>query len=92
MPTTSATGRRAAKRADNLLLLCRRHHRVVHERGYAVERLTNGRMRFRNPRGAPIPSVPRPPPGNPQRLLAHNHRRGLSIDAQRCASGTGDRT
>ena len=75
---------------DNLLLLCRRHHRLVHEGGYTLERLAGGRLRFRGPRGAPVPAVPRPPPGSRQQLLACNRRRGLSIDAQTCASGDGD--
>jgi hypothetical protein len=42
---------------DNLVLLCRRHHRLVHEGGYAVD----PRMRFYDPHGRPIPSVARPP-------------------------------
>jgi hypothetical protein len=68
----------------NLVLLCHRHHRLVHEGGYAVDQ----RMRFYDPRGRPIPSVPRPPPGNLGALLAS---RGNGIGPNTCASGTGDR-
>ena len=55
---------------DNLVLLCRRHHRLVHEGGYSVERLPGERLRFRGPHGAPIPDSPRPPPGSLDQLVA----------------------
>jgi Domain of unknown function (DUF222)/HNH endonuclease len=46
---------------SNLVLLCRRHHRSVHEDGFQVERLADGEVRFRHPRGWIIPDVPEPP-------------------------------
>src|SRR5262249_10362021 len=36
---------------SNLASLCRRHHRLVHEEGYNVERLFDGELRFRRPDG-----------------------------------------
>ena len=45
----------------NLLLLCRRHHRAVHEDGYRVAREPDGALRFWRPDGRPLPEVP--PPG-----------------------------
>src|SRR5438445_147790 len=36
---------------SNLTLLCRRHHRAVHEEGYQVERRHDGALRFRHPDG-----------------------------------------
>jgi hypothetical protein len=42
----------------NLALLCRRHHRAVHEEGYQVERQTDGELQFRRPDGRVIPDVP----------------------------------
>ena len=40
-----STGRRAGlRRSPNLVLLCRRHHRAVHEEGFQVERLENGAL------------------------------------------------
>jgi hypothetical protein len=72
---------------DNLVLLCRRHHRLVHEGGYGVERLPRGRLRFLDPAGAPVPVAPRPPPGSLVALLAR-HR---EIDASTYCSGYGDR-
>src|SRR5256714_884353 len=43
---------------SNLAMLCRRHHRAVHEEGYQVERLADGALRFRTPHGWLLPDVP----------------------------------
>ena len=43
---------------SNLTLLCRRHHRAVHEEGYQVERLSGGQLQFRRPDGQLLPDVP----------------------------------
>jgi hypothetical protein len=72
----------------NLLLLCRRHHRLVHEGGYSVERLPADRFRFRDPWDRPIPDAPRPPPGSLDRLRQGNQ--SLAIDAATHRSGAGD--
>jgi hypothetical protein len=69
----------------NLMLLCRRHHRLVHEGGWHLDR----RMRFYPPGGRPLPAVPRPPRGYPDQLLERN--RDLGIDADTCESGSGER-
>jgi 5-methylcytosine-specific restriction endonuclease McrA len=42
----------------NLVLLCRRHHRAVHEEGYQVTSELDGTLRFRRPDGQPLPEVP----------------------------------
>ena len=59
----------------NLLLLCRRHHRAVHEEGYEVAREPDGAMRFRRPDGRPLPEVPPPPavPADPVEALQTSH-------------------
>jgi HNH endonuclease len=64
----------------NLVLLCRRHHRFVHESGYKVD----DRMRFYDPWGQEIPLVRRPPPGSARMLRCE------SIGPETCASGDGD--
>jgi hypothetical protein len=69
----------------NLLLLCRRHHRLVHEGGYRVDR--DGR--FSNPWRGQIPDVPRLPRGSPSDLL--DRVGSLGIDAKTCDHGTGER-
>jgi len=47
---------------ENLVLLCRRHHRAVHEEGYRIEHTAGGELRFFRPQGWEIPAVPPPPP------------------------------
>src|SRR5882762_1273917 len=47
---------------SNLALLCRRHHRAVHEEGYQVARGPDGVLQFRRPDGRPLPDVPPPDP------------------------------
>jgi hypothetical protein len=76
-------------RLDNLLLLCPRHHRFVHEAGYSIRVCGSGKFEFRDPWGNPIPTVPRPPPGDPQSLVERNGY--LHIDSETCACGDGDR-
>ena len=39
---------------DNLVLLCRRHHRLVHEGGFGVERIADGATQFTRPNGRVI--------------------------------------
>ncbi len=46
---------------DNLVMLCRRHHRAVHEEGYRIERSSDGDLRCFRPQGWEIPYVPPPP-------------------------------
>ena len=43
---------------DNLILLCRFHHRAVHEGGWRVEMGQAGAARFRDPHGRVVPAVP----------------------------------
>jgi Domain of unknown function (DUF222)/HNH endonuclease len=74
---------------DNLVLLCGRHHRFLHEGGYSLTALAEGELEFRDPRGNPIDPVPRPPPGHPDWLVEANDY--LAIDEQTCACGDGDR-
>ena len=50
-----------ATRLGNLLLLCRRHHRAVHEEGFAVELRDDGEARFFWPDGRPFPETPPAP-------------------------------
>ena len=50
-----------ATRLDNLVLLCRRHHRAVHEEGFGVERSADGEVVFRYPGGRSIDLAPQAP-------------------------------
>ena len=68
----------------NLVLLCRRHHQLVHEGGWQID----PRGRFHDPRGHPLPAAPPLPRGHPDQLPGRN--RGLAIDARTLKPGTGD--
>jgi len=69
---------------SNLLLLCRRHHRLVHEDGYGVEVRRGRHCVFRRPDGRAIPAAPPPRRGNTDRLRDCHRRAGIAI-----APGTG---
>jgi hypothetical protein len=67
---------------SNLALLCRRHHRAVHEEGYQIDRQPDGSFQFRRPDGRPLPDVPPPTPvpADPvQALRARHEAQGLQI-------------
>src|SRR5438876_1257540 len=67
---------------SNLTLLCRRHHRAMHEEGYQVARLPDGTLQFRRPNGHPLAEVPPPAkvPGDPvEALRACHDSHGLRI-------------
>ena len=80
---------------SNLALLCRRHHRAVHEEGYQVDRQPDGALRFRRPDGRLLPEVPPPPavPADPvQALRAQHAAQGLRLHARTaCPSWLGER-
>ena len=46
---------------DNLVLLCRHHHRLLHEGGFSIERAPDRRLTFHRPDGAAIAAAPVPP-------------------------------
>ncbi len=75
---------------SNLALLCRRHHRAVHEEGYQVDRQPDGELRFRRPDGRVVPEVPRPPqtPTNPaDDIRRQNEAHGIVPNAQTATPG-----
>src|SRR6059036_838111 len=75
---------------SNLAMLCRRHHRAVHEEGYRVERQPDGELRFRRPDGRPLPDVPSQPavPDDLVRALrARNEGAGLHLHARTTCPG-----
>ncbi|MBT8136169.1 MAG: HNH endonuclease [Gammaproteobacteria bacterium] len=47
----------------NLVTLCRHHHRLVHEEGFAVRRSGANHFEFKSPRGNVIPDAALPQPG-----------------------------
>jgi hypothetical protein len=70
---------------SNLALLCRRHHRVVHEEGYRIERRADGAFQFRRPDGRVLPDVPprATVPADPAGALrAQSIAQGLELHAR----------
>jgi len=80
---------------SNLAMLCRRHHRAVHEEGYQVDRQPDGALQFRRPDGRPLPEVPPPAavPADPvEALRAQHDAQGLRLHARTtCPSWLGER-
>jgi 5-methylcytosine-specific restriction endonuclease McrA len=65
---------------ENLVSLCRVHHRAVHEDGFRVETSGDGTFKFYSPEGWPLGDTPprvRLEPGDPAaELILANRRRG----------------
>jgi hypothetical protein len=76
-------------------MLCRRHHRAVHEEGFQVVRESDGALRFRRPDGRPLPEVPPSaavPPDPIEALRARHDAQGLRVHARTgCAGWLGER-
>jgi Domain of unknown function (DUF222)/HNH endonuclease len=64
-------------RLANLVLLCARHHRLVHEGGFAVARKPDGSLCFRRPDGRVVLSVPSPARGSASALRERNRHAGV---------------
>jgi hypothetical protein len=72
-----------ATKLDNLIHLCRRHHRAVHEEGFTVELLADGEARFRRPGGRVIeeaPALPRARGDAADGLVRRLARRSIEVD------------
>jgi HNH endonuclease len=69
---------------SNLVLLCRHHHRLVHEGGYRLERRRAGDVLFRRPDGRAIPASPLPQRGDHAAPARANHRAGMTIGPGTC--------
>jgi hypothetical protein len=71
-------------RMENLVILCRFHHRAVHEGGLSIERLESGTLRFKRPDGyvweIVIPDEARPA-GDWKHLASLNEAQGTAIGA-----------
>ena len=73
-----------ATKLENLVLLCRRHHRAVHEEGFGLTLDAKGEPRFTQPNGWPLPMVPAGPAWTGDPLAPTNGtlaRNGIVIDS-----------
>jgi hypothetical protein len=75
---------------SNLAMLCRCHHRAVHEEGFQVERQADGALCFRRPDGRILPDVPGPPEVSGEAgamIRARNQAASLTLDARTAMPG-----
>jgi hypothetical protein len=66
---------------SNLLTLCGRHHRLVHQGGWDLQLERCGKLRVLTPEGVDLPEVPRCRPAEGDGLAATHRRMGLDIDS-----------
>jgi hypothetical protein len=74
---------------ENTALCCRRHHRYLHDYGFAAE-MRDGELVFLDPEGHEIPPVVQRPPlpdGSFDRLRAQIQRHGIAISAETNSPG-----
>jgi hypothetical protein len=65
---------------ENLVLLCRHHHRLVHEGGFGLGKSTHGVIEFSNPAGEIIPTGPaKNSRGNAWSLFEQHSEAGIHI-------------
>ena len=70
---------------SNLVLLCRRHHRLLHEGGFSVRMSEAGAVRFFHRRGRPLEQSPAPPPVGlhaARELVEHLENAGILITGE----------
>ncbi len=76
---------------ENLVLLCGRHHKYVHERGYTVRMLEDGTPCFIDRSGYELPNVaqlPQVTPAESKAVLAELYRKGVSEQSLRALDGS----
>ncbi|RFF26887.1 MULTISPECIES: HNH endonuclease signature motif containing protein [unclassified Wenzhouxiangella] len=72
-------------KVDNLVTLCRHHHRAVHEGGFGVRMGADGQPEFTDRHGRYIPEAPKPRfRGNAFALMTQNRRAGVDVSAETC--------
>jgi len=72
---------------DNLVQLCREHHRLVHEGGFSCEKTRSGEIVFKDARDRPLPhwsALPRRNAANEAINYLHERFDRLEIDADTC--------
>ena len=74
---------------DNLVLLCRHHHHLVHEGGFACEKSADGELRFRDQRNetlAPSPLMPGVAANDDVRQWMDREFFEANIDSETCTA------
>ena len=63
---------------DKLIHLCKRHHLLIHDRGYLIAARPGGTFTFYQPDGTPLPASPAPPA--PDGTIQDCHDAGITPD------------
>ena len=72
-------------KVNNLVTLCRHHHRAVHEGGFDVRMSADGQPVFHDRKGRRIPEAPETRfRGNVFALMTANRRAGVDVSAETC--------
>jgi hypothetical protein len=65
---------------DNLISLCKRHHMLIHDRGYLIATGPGGTFTFYQPDGTPVPASPALPAPGDDRTIADYHDAEITPD------------
>ena len=71
---------------SNLILLCGRHHRLLHEGGFSIDIAGDQVFSFVDRSGRPVPDVPTPAPAGGPSLEERNAASGVVVDTDTCGS------
>jgi hypothetical protein len=71
---------------NNLVTLCSYHHTLIHEGGFTVERLADGSLEWRTPRGKRIDRAQPARTGTCSALIHANTWNGIDVSAETCDS------
>ena len=66
---------------SNLVTLCTFHHKLVHEGGYTVQRMSDDELVYRTPLGAVIARSPMKPRGDADSIAKSNRQHGITVSA-----------
>ena len=69
---------------ENLVHLCRRHHRLLHEGRFSTRRDPDGTLRFHRPDGQTVLPVPAQPRGERYALRRRHAQAGIAIGPDSC--------
>ena len=66
---------------SNLVTLCAFHHKLVHEGGYSVQRMSDEALVYRRPLGQVIAPSASKPRGDADSVAKSNRQRGINVSA-----------
>ncbi|MEZ5171838.1 MAG: DUF222 domain-containing protein [Acidimicrobiia bacterium] len=76
---------------DNLVVLCRRHHRSVHEDGFTLRLVDGHHIEVTRPDGIPIHNTGPAEPSDPHRPIHHNRQNSITPGPRTATARDGTR-